>query len=198
MSPGRLRILVADEDSAALADLERVLTALGHDVIPHAVTVAEAARLIGQEDPDVAVVMVHEDVDHALALIAEAVESASGPVLAQLRPSAAEAEAVERAAELGITAWVPSLEPHTVQAALEVALRRHEQTAALAEQVGHLETALERRTLIERAKGIVMERYSVDEAEAFRMLRDRARSQSRRVVDLARDVADGKPLLAGD
>ena len=80
-----LRVLVADEDTEALAELDRVLTELGHSVAPHAVDVAQAAERIAAEDPDVAIVMVHEDAEHALALVEEAVEYASGPVLAHIQ-----------------------------------------------------------------------------------------------------------------
>jgi response regulator NasT len=49
--------------------------------------------------------------------------------------------------------------------------------------------------VIERAKGILMERHSVGEREAFEMLRDHARTSSRRVVDVAQSVLDGHALL---
>ena len=49
--------------------------------------------------------------------------------------------------------------------------------------------------MIERAKGILMERHGLDERAAFELLRDHARSQSRRVVDVAVAVADGHALL---
>ena len=77
-----LTVLLADEDEAALQSLCAVLQGLGHDVTPFAVSVVEAAELIVREDPDLAIVVVHENDDHALALIGEAVETASGPVIA--------------------------------------------------------------------------------------------------------------------
>ena len=49
--------------------------------------------------------------------------------------------------------------------------------------------------MIERAKGILMERHGVDERDAFDMMRDHARSQSRRVVDVALSVTEGHALL---
>jgi AmiR/NasT family two-component response regulator len=190
-----LRILVADENRDALHRLGEVLTGLGHEVTPYAVSVAEAAQLISTEDPDLAIVVVHNDDEHALALIGEAVEYASGPVIAQTRSEDDDLQFVARAAEQGVSAIIESNDPMAVQGAIEVALRRYEDAARLQEKVEQLETALERRTLIERAKGIVMERHGIDERAAFEMLRDHARSQSRRVVDVARAVAEGHALL---
>ena len=82
-----------------------------------------------------------------------------------------------------------------LQGAIEVAMRRYEDAALLATKVEQLESALERRAVIERAKGILMERHGVDERAAFELLRDHARAQSRRVVDVAVAVADGHALL---
>jgi response regulator NasT len=49
--------------------------------------------------------------------------------------------------------------------------------------------------VIERAKGIVMERHGVDEQAAFELMRERARSSNRRVIDVARAVVEGHGLL---
>ena len=83
----------------------------------------------------------------------------------------------------------------SVQGAIEIAMRRHAETLKLGEQVDQLETALARRAVIERAKGILMERHGIDDDEAFERLRAHARSTNRKVVDVARAVGDGHALL---
>jgi response regulator NasT len=189
-----LTILLADEDEQALTKLGQVLQGLGHEVTPFAVSVDEATELIVREDPDLAIVVVHQDDEHALALITEAVETASGPVIAQLRGSD-DMDFVARAAEHGIAAFVESNDPREVQASIEVTIRRYREAARLNEKVEQLETALERRSVIERAKGILMERHGIDDKAAFQLMRDHARSGNRRVVDVARAVVDGHALL---
>jgi len=190
-----LTVLLADEDAEALRALGEVLIGLGHDVTPFAVSVEQAAELIVREDPDLTIVVVHRDDEHALGLIGRAVETASGPVIAQMHIG--DVEFVARAAELGISAYIESNEPARVQAAIEVAVRRYREAARLDEKVAQLETALERRAVIERAKGIVMERQGIDEREAFERLRGRARAGNRRVVDIAAAVVEGHSLLPG-
>jgi AmiR/NasT family two-component response regulator len=61
---------------------------------------------------------------------------------------------------------------------------------ALSGEVDRLESALERRALIERAKGILMERHGINDHAAFEMIRKRARETNRRVIDLARQVIE--------
>jgi AmiR/NasT family two-component response regulator len=188
-----LRVLIADENEEALRRLHQVLTELGHEVTPYAVSVHEAVELIAKEDPQLAIVVVHTDDEHALALIAEAVEFASGPVIAQLPD--ADVEFLSRAAERGISAYVESMDPESVQGAIEVAIRRFREARQLHEKVDQLEGALDRRGVIERAKGILMERHGVGERDAFELLRDHARTTGRRVVDVAQSVLDGHALL---
>ena len=186
-------MLIADEDESALDGIRVTLEGLGHEVMPFAVSVREAAELIAREDPNLTIVMVHQDDEHALSLISEAVEFASGPVIATVRDG--DADFLARAAEHGISAYVQGTEPEAVQGAIEVALRRYRETAQLAGKVDELEGALQRRIVIERAKGILMERHSADERQAFELLRENARSSSRRVVEVAQSVVDGHALL---
>ncbi len=99
------------------------------------------------------------------------------------------------AAERGIYAFARLRFLDEVEGAIELAMRRHRETARLTEQVEQLESALERRGMIERAKGILMERHGVDERAAFELLRGQARKSNRRVIDLALAVIDGHALL---
>jgi AmiR/NasT family two-component response regulator len=87
------------------------------------------------------------------------------------------------------------MDPESIQGAIEVAVRRYREASRLNEKVSQLESALDRRAVIERAKGILMERHSVDEREAFELLRDQARSGGRRVIDVAQAVVGGHALL---
>jgi len=188
-----LRILAADEDEGALHETGAILRDLGHEVTEFAIGTTEIAEAIAREDPDASVVVVHHDDGHALDLIEEIVSFSSGPVVAVFDEE--DPEFVREAADRGIHAYARPIEPDAVQSALEVAMRRHAEQSKLTEAVGQLETALQRRAVIERAKGILMERHSVDEHVAFELLRAKARSSNRSVVDLAQAVLDGHALL---
>jgi AmiR/NasT family two-component response regulator len=189
-----LRILLANEREEDLRRLGDVLDDLGHDVTPFAVSAGEAIELIVREEPDLAFVVLDGNDAHGLALISETVEYASGPVLVTVR-EAEDPATFAKAAEMGIAGYVDSWAPEDVQAAIEVAVRRYREESRLNEKVEQLETALERRAIIERAKGILMERHSVDEREAFERMRDHARATRRRVLDVAQSVLDGHALL---
>lgn len=186
------RVLLANEDEQALQRTATALRGLGHEVIAMATGVAEAGAHVAEEDPDVSIVVVHRDHDHALALIEETASYATGPVIALSQDDEGRSF-VSAAAERGIMAYARDHED--LDQTIEVALHRHAEIRALGEQVQQLEGALERRALIERAKGVLMERHGIDDRAAFEKLRGEARTRGRRIIDLASAVLDGHALL---
>jgi AmiR/NasT family two-component response regulator len=190
---GALRVLLADEDAGALKVVAGQVRELGHTPTEIAVDVRAAAAAIARDDPDVTIVAVYSDDGHALDLIEEINAYSTGPVIALLDRE--DPEFVAAAADRGIFAYARQETTESIQSAIEVALRRWREQHALYEQVERLEGALERRALIERAKGILMERHEVDERAAFELLREHARSNNRTVVDVSGAVSEGHALL---
>src|SRR5688500_2315832 len=188
-----LRILTADEDESTLQTTDAILESLGHTMTGHATSVSKAGELIARDDPDLSIVVVDHDDDHALDLIEEMGEYARGPIIALV--GGHDPGFVSSAAERGIYAFARLRFLDEVEGAIELALRRHAETKRLSDQVEQLETALARRGTIERAKGILMERHGVDERGAFELLREHARSHNRKVLDVAGSVAEGHALL---
>ncbi len=194
MTSKGLRVLVADEDEAALHRLAALLRNIDHEVSAYAIDVAEVADCIADEDPDLSIVVLHRDDDHALALIDQIGSYATGPVIALTIEE--DPDFVAKAADRGIAAHTTPDSAAAVQSAIELALRRHAEVERLEDKVDQLEGALTRRAVIERAKGILMERHELDDLAAFDLLRTYARGNRRRVVDVARDVAEGQLELA--
>ncbi len=194
-----LRVLLADEDPGALKVTAGQIRELGHVPTEIAVSLRDAAEAIARDDPDLTIVVIYGgDDEYALDLIEEINAYSSGPVIALLDRE--DPEFVAEAAERGIYAYARQETTESIQSAIEVAMRRWREHHELTEQVERLEGALQRRALIERAKGILMERHGVDDREAFQLVRQHARSTQRTVVDVAAAVAEGHALLrkAGD
>jgi AmiR/NasT family two-component response regulator len=80
-------------------------------------------------------------------------------------------------------------DPEELQGAVDIVLRRFA-------EFHRLEGALGRRALTERAKGILMERYGIDEREAFELLRSHSRRTNRKLIDVAEAVSTSHLLLA--
>ena len=184
---GGLRVLAADEDTRALDGVAAILRSLGHDVVARATSADGVSEAISEEKPDIAMIKLHSDDEHALDLIEEAIDVGGCPVVALLDRE--DPDFVGRAAERGIIAYAQPVDEENVKSSLEIAVRRFAELTELGDAVGQLENAIERRATIERAKGILMERHGVSEKEAFEMLRTEARSNNRRVYEVASEVS---------
>ncbi len=183
---GGLRVLVADEDKRALDGVAAVLASLGHQVVARSTSPADTAAAISEDKPDLAMVKLHSDDEHALELIEELIDVGGCPVVALLDEE--DPDFVARAAERGIIAYAQPVDEENVKSSLEIAVRRFAELSDLGDAVEQLEDALSRRATIERAKGILMERHGVSAREAFEMLRTEARSNNRRVYDVASEL----------
>jgi AmiR/NasT family two-component response regulator len=182
----RLRVLVANERRDRLDDVAAVVAGLGHDVLVPQIEVSEVGPVTAREHPDVALVGIGENSEHALQLIEQIVDEASCPVVALLH--APDHQFVLEAAKRGVFAYIADGEPQEWQSSIEIVLRRFA-------DFRDLEGAFERRSTTERAKGILMERHEVEEDQALAMLRDHARGTNTTVVDTAQAVVDGRLLL---
>lgn len=185
-------MLLADEDQVALARTSKFIEAIGHEVICTATELAQTTEAIAREEPDLSMVLVHSDDAHALELIEEISAFSSGPVIVML--GADDEQFIAKAAQSGVDAFVRPTSAEAVQSTIEIALRRHREHERLTKQVQQLQTALERRSVIERAKGVLMERHSLPERAAFELIRGHARASNQTVVALAGEVINGLDL----
>ena len=187
--PEHLRILVANQRPARLDHVTTIVVSLGHEVIARSIEVDEVAAVTSRERPDVALVGLGDSSAHALDLIGEIVRQAACPVIALLETD--DHTFVTEAAKRGVFAYITSGEAEQLQDSLAIVLRRFA-------EFQNLEGAFGRRALIERAKGILMERHAIDETRAFEMLRAHARSSNRKLTTIADAIVDGHRLLPRD
>jgi response regulator NasT len=181
-----LRVLIANERRDRLALVAPIVASLGHEVIAREVDVNDVGTVTARERPDVALVGLGASSDHALMLIEKIVHESACPVIVLIH--APDPEFVKEASKRGIFAYITDADATDWQSSIDIVLRRFA-------EYHDLEGAFGRRATIERAKGILMERHSVDDSAAFDMLRDRSRTANRKLVDIASAVVDGHRLL---
>ncbi len=181
-----LRVLIANERKDRLVLVAAVVVALGHEVIAREIEVEDVGAVTARERPDVALVGLGESSEHALELIDKIVREAACPVIVLLH--APDPAFVREASKRGIFAQISDADVDDWQSAIDIVLHRFA-------EYHDLQGAFGRRATIERAKGILMERHSIDEDAAFELLRERSRIDNRKLIDLASAVVDGHRLL---
>jgi response regulator NasT len=181
-----LRVLIANERKDRLELVAPIVAKLGHEVIARESDVKDVGAVTASEHPDVALVGLGKSSEHALALIDQIVQEAECPVILLLHTP--DSAFVREASKRGIFAYITDAEVGEWQSAIDIVLRRFA-------EYHDLEGAFGRRAVTERAKGILMERHSVDDAAAFEMLRDQSRRANTKLADVAAAVVDGHQLL---
>jgi response regulator NasT len=181
-----LRVLIANERKDRLALVAPLVAQLGHEVIAREIDVQDVGPVTARERPDVALVGLGESSDHALDLIDKIVGQATCPVIVLLHSPAP--EFVREASKRGVFAYLTDTDGEDWQSSIDIVLRRFA-------EYHELEGAFGRRAVTERAKGILMERHSVDADAAFEMLRNHSRDTNRKLIDVASAVVDGHRLL---
>jgi two-component system, response regulator / RNA-binding antiterminator len=181
-----LRVLIANERRDRLELLAQVVAGLGHEVIAREIHVREVGAVTARERPDVALVGLGLDSEHALELISEIVREAHCPVIALL--SAKDPAYVHEAAKRGVFAYIVDSSPQDLQSAIDITLQRFTEYHSL-------QGAFGRRAMIEQAKGILMARYEIDADRAFDMLRGHSQHNGHKLVDVAQAIVESHLLL---
>ena len=185
--PAPLRVLVANEHAGRLEVVARLAEGMGQQVVAREVNVGDVADRAREVLPDVAVVGLHDhNTEHALGMIEEIVGEGICPVVAVIEGS--DPEFISNAARSGIFAYISSLDADSMRGAFDIALRRFGQAE-------ELEGALARRAVIERAKGILMERYRLDDRAAFERLRDQSQRTGEKLVAVSQALLTSHGLL---
>jgi len=181
-----LRILIANERKDRLERIATIVTGLGHEVISRELEVADVAAATEREHPDLAFVGLGISGEHALDMISEIVREASCPVIALLESD--DPVWVNEAAKRGIFAYIVDGRAEEMQSTIDITLRRYT-------EYSNLEGAFARRAVIERAKGIMMARQSIDENRAFELMRSQSQRSGQKLFDIAKAVVDSHLLL---
>jgi AmiR/NasT family two-component response regulator len=183
----RLRVLITDGLASRQEEVTRTVTSLGHEVVG-AEPSLNGDHATSSEPPDVALVIVGENSDEALDLIRTIVREAASPVIAIL--DVQDRAFIDKAARIGIFSSVAHAgDLEEMQSSIDIALQRFAEYHAL-------EGAFGRRAITERAKGILMERGSLDEQQAFHLLREQRRRTNRKDVDVAGSILESHRLLS--
>lgn len=182
----QLRILIANERKDRLERIATIVTGLGHEVISRELEVADVAAATEREHPDLAFVGLGISGEHALDMISEIVREASCPVIALLESD--DPTWVNEAAKRGIFAYIVDGRAEEMQSTIDITLRRYA-------EYSNLEGAFARRAVIERAKGIMMARQSIDENRAFELMRSQSQKSGQKLFDIAKAVVDSHLLL---
>jgi response regulator NasT len=189
---GRARILIADDEAIRLMSLRRQLASLGMEVVAEATTGREAVALALETAPDLAILDIKMPALDGIE--AARVITRARPIPIILLTAYSDQALIERAAAAGVFGYlVKPVGEEDLLPAILTARSRFAEFQQLRGEVATLGDALEARKVIERAKGMLMDRYRLSEAEAFRRMQIQSQRENRRLVEIARALIASFP-----
>ena len=164
------RLLIAEDETLIRLDLKHLLERGGFEVCAEARDGEEAVALAASEQPDLAVLDVKmprlDGIEAARRILAER------PIPIVMLTAYGQEELVARAVEAGVFGYlVKPFREDDLLPAIHAARARHAELEALREEAESLAEALATRKVVERAKGLLMERDGLSEQDAFARLR---------------------------
>ncbi len=184
------RVVIAEDEALIRLDLRETLEEEGYEVVAETGRGDEVVGLVRQHRPDLAILDIKMPGQDGLASAAEITAERLAAVL--VLTAFSQRELVDRAREAGALAYlVKPFQRNDLVPAMELALGRFEEMKALEEEVKDLEDRLATRTIIERAKGALMDELDMKESDAFRWIQRRAMDDRTTMKKIAQDVLGG-------
>jgi AmiR/NasT family two-component response regulator len=167
------RVVIAEDEAIIRLDLKETLQEEGYEVVGETGRGDEAVELVRQHEPDIAILDIKMPGLDGLAAAREIAGERRAAVL--ILTAFSQRDLIEQARDAGALAYlVKPFEKNELIPAVEVALGRFKEMKALAAQTASLEEQLETRKVVDRAKGILMDKHGMAEAEAFSFIQKRA------------------------
>ncbi|ETK36481.1 transcriptional regulator [Microbispora sp. ATCC PTA-5024] len=163
------RVVIAEDEALIRLDLKEMLEEDGYAVVGEAGDGETAVKLATELRPDLVILDVKMPVLDGISAAERIVSERIAPCL--ILTAFSQRDLVERARDAGAMAYL--VKPFTkgdLVPAIEMAVSRHEEIAALEKEVSTLSERLETRKLVERAKGLLMAQHGWTEPQAFRWI----------------------------
>jgi len=184
------RVVIAEDEAIIRLDLKETLEEEGYEVVGETGRGDEAVKLVRELEPDLAILDIKMPGLDGLAAAREIV--AEGRCAVLILTAFSQRDLIEQARDAGALAYlVKPFERSELVPAVEVAIGRNQEINALKDQTASLEEQLETRKIVDRAKGKLMDEFSLNENAAFVFIQKRAMSERVTMRDISQRIIDG-------
>jgi response regulator NasT len=186
-----VRVVIAEDEAIIRLDLKETLEEEGYEVVGETGRGDDAVRLVREHKPDIAILDIKMPGMDGLTAAREITTERGAAVL--ILTAFSQRDLIEQARDAGALAYlVKPFQKSELIPAVEVALGRFKEVCALEEEVKGLEDQLETRRLVDRAKGLLMDKHSLSENDAFSFIQKTAMTDRSTMKSVAQKIIDGE------
>lgn len=191
-----LKILIADDETLIAMSLTTMLQNIGHRVVARARSGQEAVEKAREFSPDLILMDIKMNDMDGLEASRRILSEKPAPIV--ILTAFSQEDLIEQADAIGVSGYlVKPVSENDLLPAITLARSRFMQLRSLETEIGDLKETLRSRKLVEQAKGILMEKESLTEAEAFNRIQQQSRNQNIPMVKLAEAIITAGKLLGG-
>ena len=183
------KVLVAEDDSLIRMDLIEMLREEGYDVVGEAPNGQAAVELTESLGPDLVIMDIKMPIRDGIDAATEIAQKRLAPVV--MLTAFSQRDFIEKARDAGAMAYL--VKPFTkadLVPAIEVAVSRYQELKMLEREVATVNDRLDTRKLVERAKGLLMEKQALSEPEAFKWIQRAAMDRRTTMKAVAQVVVE--------
>ncbi len=190
-----LRVLLVNDTPKQVGRLRTALVLAGCEVVEEVSSALMIPRRVAELKPDIVIIDTESPSRDVLEQICVVSQDEPRPIVMVSEDS--QPAAIKDAIKAGVSAYVvQDIDPCRLGAVLKVAQARFEQNQALLSQIRDAELKLNERKTVERAKGMLMQLRSMNEAEAYHAMRKMAMDRNIRIIDVSRKLLAMNESLA--
>lgn len=190
-----LRILLAEDEYLCLIGLVNNLKQLGHEIIGEASDGEELLKMALEKKPDLIITDINMPLLDGIEAIKKINEQIFIPSI--IISGYHDKELIERATKEGIFNYlIKPVDVWDLKVAIEVFISKFEEFQKMKGKLDDTEKSLESRKYIEKAKGIIMDRFHISEAEAMKRLQKISRDTNKKMLEVANEIIAANKLLS--
>lgn len=186
-----VRVVIAEDETIIRRDLKEILEEEGYEVVGETGRGDEAVALVRQTEPDLAILDIRMPGLDGLAVAREIARERLAGVL--ILTAFSQRNLITEATDAGVLNYlVKPFQRAELVPKIEIALARFREIRDLESENRNLEEQLESRKLVERAKGMLMDRHSMAEHDAFSFIQRTAMRERLTMKAVAQRVIEGE------
>lgn len=186
-----IKIVLAEDEAIIRLDLRESLIEEGYEVVGDVGRGDKAVEMVREKRPDVAIFDIKMPGMSGLEAAKIVSDERLCPVV--MLTAFSQREIIEQARDAGALAYlVKPFQKSDLMPAIELAIGRFAEMQALSKEVAALGAQLEIRKLIDRAKGVLIDKFKMSEAESFSFIQNKAMSERKKMGDIAELIIGGK------
>lgn len=179
------RIIIADDEPITRMDLREILEEAGYEVLGEASDGFDAVELCRKYKPDLVIMDIKMPLLDGLSAskIIHKEELVGGIILLSAYSGK---EFIEKATNVGVIGYlIKPIDEKSLLPAVEVALSKGQEFKNIRQDLKKTKNMLDSRKKVERAKGILMSKYALNEEEAYARIRNLSMNKRASMKEIA-------------